>query len=56
MSNDPLLQRINDLLESDSLSSWETDFLESLQLQARAGKILSERQMDKLEELEERKA
>lgn len=51
---DALLQRINDLLDADDLSSWEVDFLESLQVQARSGKELSERQTDKLVEIEER--
>jgi hypothetical protein len=52
--NDHLLQRITDALDAVDLSSWEVDFLESLLLQARTGKIPSDRQMDKLEEIEER--
>jgi hypothetical protein len=51
-----LLQRITDLLDSDALSSWETDFLESLQEQVKAGRTLSSRQIDKLDEMEEAKA
>ena len=54
--NDVLLQRISDLLDADNLSTWETDFLESIQIQARSGKDLTDRQMDKLEEIEDRHA
>lgn len=53
--NDALRQRIDDLLDrADHYSTWEIDFLESLQGQVKAGKELSQRQMDKLEEIEER--
>jgi len=54
--NDLLIQRINDLLGSDRITSWETDFLESVRDQVKAGKELTERQGDKLDEMEERYA
>lgn len=52
--NDELLQRIDDLLSDATLSSWESDFLESIQLRAKSGKPLSQAQMDKLEQIEEK--
>lgn len=54
--NDLLIQRINDLLDSDRLTSWEADFLESVRDSVKAGKALTERQGDKLDEMEERYA
>ena len=49
-----LLQRVQDLLRrSSSLSSWEVDFLESLETQIQASRKLSDRQVEKLEQIEE---
>lgn len=42
-----------DALERDgvNLSSWETDFVESIRLQLRSGRTLSEKQADTLERI-----
>ena len=55
MSDDLLIQRIQDLIDSDGfLSSWESDFLESVLIQVKAGKALTDKQHDALERIEER--
>lgn len=54
--DDRLLQRISDLLDESNLSSWETDFLESVHDAVRAGRTLTAGQSDKLDEIEKRLA
>jgi hypothetical protein len=50
--SDQLLQRIGELLSERARSTWEVDFLESLEAQVKAGKALSVKQMATLEEIE----
>ena len=54
--NDVLIQRIDDLMNRGDLTTWEIDFLESVQVAVRAGKELTEKQGDVLDTLEERHA
>ena len=54
MSDDLLIQRIEDLIDGSRLSAWETDFLESVLLQVKGGRSLTDKQHEVLERLEER--
>jgi len=58
MSDSPILRRVERLFDEANdeervLSTWELDFLESLQEQLQAGKAATEKQIAKLSEIEE---
>jgi len=45
---------VQQLLDRDSLSEWETNFTISIEQQVRAGRALTEKQVEKAEEILER--
>lgn len=58
MGKQERLEEAKEMLEAlsneRSLGAWETDFVNSLQIQVESGRTLSEKQFDKLDEVWQR--
>lgn len=48
------LEAVEILLIRDTLTEWETQFLEDISVRLESGKLLSEKQQEKLDEIWER--